>query len=56
MAQDTKVLALNLYWNDDEWNSNDYRFDNGNDWNAGNVFVSILYTYQNIPTEGYFVF
>lgn len=46
MTLDTKVLALNLNWNGDKWNSNDWTFDNGNGWSAGNVFVSILYKYQ----------
>ena len=35
------VLALLLFWHGDEWNSNDYAFEDGDDWNAGNMFVSI---------------
>lgn len=34
-----EVLAVNLNWNDDEWNCNDYDFDNDNPWNEGNVFL-----------------
>lgn len=35
-----EVVAVNLNWNDDEWNSNAYRFDDDNDWNEGNIFLS----------------
>lgn len=34
-----KVVAFNVNWNDDEWNVNANDFDNGNDWNAGNLFL-----------------
>ncbi len=34
-----KVVAVNLNWNGDEWNWNANDFDNGNDWNAGNVLL-----------------
>lgn len=36
-----KVVAFNVNWNDDEWNFNANDFDNDNDWNEGNVFVSL---------------
>jgi hypothetical protein len=35
-----KVVAVSLYWRDDEWNSYAYRFDDGRDWYEGSIFLS----------------
>jgi hypothetical protein len=34
-----KIVAVNLNWNDDEWNLNANDFDNVNPWDEGNVFL-----------------
>ena len=34
-----KVVAMNVNWNDDEWNFNANDFDNNDWWNEGNVFL-----------------
>lgn len=34
-----KVVAVNVNWNDDEWNVNTNDFDYDNPWNEGNVFL-----------------
>lgn len=46
----TKVLAVNLNWNGDEWNFNAYTFDEQNEWNEGNVFVYFPETVYMIKT------
>ena len=35
-----KVVAVNVNWNDDEWNFNANDFDYNDLWNEGNVFLS----------------
>ena len=34
-----RIVAVNVNWNDDEWNLNANDFDNVNPWNEGNVFL-----------------
>lgn len=34
-----KVVAVNVNWNDDEWNFNANDFDNNDWWNEDNVFL-----------------
>lgn len=47
----TKVLAVNLCWNGDEWNFNANDFDHLNPWNEGNVFVYFPETVDEIKTR-----
>lgn len=39
MGYRTRVVAVNLNWNDDEWNFNANSLDD-NTWNEGNLFLS----------------
>lgn len=39
MVRRTERVAVNVNWNDDEWNFNANEFDNGNDWNEGNILL-----------------
>ncbi len=39
MGYCTRVVAVNLNWNDDEWNFNANSLDD-NTWNKGNLFLS----------------
>ena len=39
MGYRTRVVSVNLNWNDDEWNFNAYSLDD-NTWNEGNLFLS----------------
>jgi len=51
-----KVVAFNVNWNDDKWNFNANDFDNDNDWNEGNVFVSLDTANKNASfPRGFFV-
>ncbi len=36
-----EVLAFDLDWDDGEWYSSDFSFDDGSDWFAGGLFVSL---------------
>ena len=40
-----RIVAVNVNWNDDEWNLNANDFDNINPWNEGNVFLYSDTTY-----------
>ncbi len=48
MARRTERVAVNVYWNDDEWNFNANDFDNGNDWNEGNILLSFETAYGSL--------
>ncbi len=41
MIQNTRVVAVNVNWNGDEWNLNAYTLDYNNRWNADNHFFSL---------------
>lgn len=41
MIQNTRVVAVNVNWNDDEWNLNANSLDYNNRWNADNHFFSL---------------